>query len=186
MDRNAAAAYYRFYKAQHGGEIPVFRGGRQAGEGLGDFLRGIFRFLAPVALRGLSTFAGRTFEAHQKGATLKDAAKAAISPTLSSVAGEFGDQMRNRQQQQQVGSGSSGGPISKRSLHKLIATINAKNKFKSGKSRRHKQQRGKTTNKHKLMHSKIRTDVYKRGTRKRHQDGKFAAAEQLLPVNHNF
>jgi hypothetical protein len=102
MDRSAA--YCRYYHAQSGGEIPVFRGGRQSGEGLGDILRGIFRFIAPLALRGISAFAGHTLDAHQKGATLKDAAKSALTPTLNSVASGFAEQF-NRGRNEQTGSG---------------------------------------------------------------------------------
>lgn len=63
----------------------MFRGGFQSGEGLGDFFRGLLRHIAPIALRGISAFAGRTLDAHQKGSTLKDAAKQALLPTLHSV-----------------------------------------------------------------------------------------------------
>jgi hypothetical protein len=102
MDKSAA--YCRYYQAQSGGEIPVFRGGRQNGEGLGDILRGIFRFIAPLALRGISKFAGHTLDAHQKGATLKEAAKSALTPTLDSVASGFAEQFQGGKNQQ-TGSG---------------------------------------------------------------------------------
>ena len=65
----------------------MFRGGIQSGAGLGDVLRGIFRFLAPIALRGLSTFASRTLTGQQLGMPLALAAKSAIVPTISAVAG---------------------------------------------------------------------------------------------------
>lgn len=90
-------AYCRYYEAQSGGALPVFRGGRQSGEGLGDILRGIFRFLAPIALRGISTFAGHTLDAHQKGATFSEAAKSALNPTLRTVVGGVADQFRASQ-----------------------------------------------------------------------------------------
>ena len=90
-------AYYRYYESQLGGQLPVYRGGLQSGEGIGDILRGIFRFIAPIALRGISTFAGQTIDAHQRGASLKDAAKAALNPTLNSVVSGIGDQVRNMQ-----------------------------------------------------------------------------------------
>jgi hypothetical protein len=82
-------AYCRYYESQRGGEIPVFRGGlQQSGAGLGDVLRGIFRWLAPAALRGIRTFAGSTLAATQAGLPLALAAKSAILPTISSVAGD--------------------------------------------------------------------------------------------------
>jgi hypothetical protein len=79
--------YCKYYEAQRGGELPVFRGGTQSGAGLGDILRGIFRFLMPVALRGIQTFAGNTLAATQAGVPLPLAAKTAIMPTISAVAG---------------------------------------------------------------------------------------------------
>ena len=77
-------SYFRYYAAQQGGSLPVFRGSRhyQEGAGIGDILRGIFRFFAPVAVRGLASFAGNTMRAHEAGASLADAAKAAIVPAL--------------------------------------------------------------------------------------------------------
>ena len=65
----------------------MFRGGTQSGAGLGDILRGIFRFSVPVALRGIKTFAGNTLSAAQSGMPLATAARSAIMPTISAVAG---------------------------------------------------------------------------------------------------
>ena len=79
--------YCNYYESQLGGELRVFRGGVQSGAGLGDVLRGIFRFLAPIALRGLSTFASRTLTGQQLGMPLALAAKSAIVPTISAVTG---------------------------------------------------------------------------------------------------
>ena len=81
------AEYCRYYQAQQGGEIPVFRGGSQSGAGLGDILRGMFRFLMPVALRGIQSFAGNTLAGAQAGMSLPAAAKAAIMPAISAAAG---------------------------------------------------------------------------------------------------
>jgi hypothetical protein len=77
--------FLQYYEKQRGGEIPVFRGGQQ-GDGLGDILRGILRFIAPIALRGVSKFAGSTLKAREQGASWKDAAKGAIAPTLGAIA----------------------------------------------------------------------------------------------------
>jgi hypothetical protein len=97
------SAYCRYYRAQSGGELPVFRGGLQNGEGIGDFFRGLLRFVAPIAMRGISTFAGSMMDAHQKGQTLKEAAKQALKPTLGAVASSISDQL---QAQKQAGSGA--------------------------------------------------------------------------------
>ena len=77
----SSADYCAYYDSQMGGAQPrVFRGGIQSGAGLGDILRGVLRFLVPVALRGLGSFAGRTLLGTQGGKTLGEAAKAAIGP----------------------------------------------------------------------------------------------------------
>jgi hypothetical protein len=81
--------FYKYYAAQYGGELPVYRGGRsQGGAGIGDILRSLFRVFAPVALRGIGSFAGRTLDAHSRGIPLGTAAKEAIMPTLQSVASQ--------------------------------------------------------------------------------------------------
>ena len=159
--------YYRYYRSQSGGEIPVFRGGRQTGEGLGDILRGIFRFIAPIALRGISTFAGHTFDAHQKGASLKDAAKSALNPTLNSVTSGIVEQFRGRQQ---TGSGARG------NQHLIAATTTKRRRGVGG---------GGGGGNNVLYHpykalttasAASKLDVYKKGGRKRRRDGRFAAA----------
>jgi len=78
--------YLRYYRAQRGGEIPVFRGG-QSGAGLGDILRGIFRFLTPLALRGVQAFAGSALASSRAGMSIADAARSAIRPALAAAGG---------------------------------------------------------------------------------------------------
>ena len=78
--------YLRYYRAQRGGEIPVFRGG-QSGAGLGDILRGIFRFLTPLALRGVQAFAGSALASTRAGMSMAEAAKSAIRPALAAAGG---------------------------------------------------------------------------------------------------
>ena len=83
----SSADYCAYYDSQMGGaQLRVFRGGIQSGAGLGDILRGVLRFLVPVALRGLGSFAGRTLLGTQAGRTLGEAAKAAIGPSLGVMA----------------------------------------------------------------------------------------------------
>ena len=84
----SSADYCAYYGTQMGGaQLRVFRGGMQSGAGLGDILRGVLRFLVPIALRGLGSFAGRTLLGTQSGKTLGEAAKSAIGPSLSVMAG---------------------------------------------------------------------------------------------------
>ena len=82
--------YCRYYQSQRGGEIRTFRGGSQSGAGIGDIPRGIGRFLMPVALRGIGSFAGHTLTGTASGMSLKNAAKAAIIPSLSAAVGLSG------------------------------------------------------------------------------------------------
>ena len=79
--------YCRYYRSQRGGEIPVIRGGSQSGAGIGDILRGVGRFLMPVALRGIGSFAGHMLSGTASGMSLKNAAKAAVIPSLSAPVG---------------------------------------------------------------------------------------------------
>ena len=98
------SAYCRYYEAQSGGQLPVFRGGVQNGEGLGDFFRGLLRFVAPIAVRGISNFAGHMIDGRHKGQSLKEAAKQAIRPTLGAVASSISEQMQGAKSEQ-TGSG---------------------------------------------------------------------------------
>lgn len=104
-----AEAYYRLFTGQQrgGSLLPVFRGAPyyQQGGGFGDILKGIFRFLLPVAVRGATTFLDSAARAQESGASIKEAAKAALRPTLSAAASEAYEQFAQRRQQQQQGSG---------------------------------------------------------------------------------
>lgn len=97
--------YCRYYKGQLGGEFPIFQGG-QHGAGLGDILRGIFRFIAPIAIRGISTFASNTLDAHQKGSDLKTAALGALRPALGAMASAASNSL-SAKVKEQSGSGSA-------------------------------------------------------------------------------
>jgi hypothetical protein len=79
--------YVAYYESQVGGQLRVFRGGLQSGAGLGDVLRGLLRFLMPVALRGISSFAGNMLAGTKAGLPLAMAARAAVGPAVSAVAG---------------------------------------------------------------------------------------------------
>ena len=88
MDQEADL-YVKYYEAQAGGSLPVFRGAKryntQAGAGIGDIFRHIFRTVVPVALSGISSFLGETLRAKNTGASWKDAAKSAVTPTTKNL-----------------------------------------------------------------------------------------------------
>ena len=96
-----------FYKAAFsqrcaGFEIPVFRktSRYQYGQGIGDVLRSIWRFipsvarfLKPVAIKDAQTLLISGSEAIKEGATVKDVIKSALKPTVGAVLGATVDQV---------------------------------------------------------------------------------------------
>jgi hypothetical protein len=81
-------AYLQFYKQRGAGDgTVVYRGSRrlQRGDGIGDILRGVARFMLPVLFRGAKTFLGETLDANSRGASFADAAKGALAPTVSAM-----------------------------------------------------------------------------------------------------
>lgn len=137
-----ASAYCEYYAKQYGGELPVFRGG-QHGAGLGDILRSVWRWIAPIALRGLATFTSRTMEAHEQGASLKDAAKGAIAPSLGAMAQTFTSRMQPAQQsgsgQDALFSGVQGVPYHGSGGYKGHGKAHKKSKKGKAKAKRHKR-----------------------------------------------
>jgi hypothetical protein len=83
----SAQDYLAHYQNQHGGGMRFFRGGDQAGAGIGDILRRVFRFFVPVATTGLKSFAQSAMGGIQAGMPLLNAAKSAIGPAVSAMAG---------------------------------------------------------------------------------------------------
>ena len=74
--------YCRYYRNQIGGSLPVFHGADQYGEGLGDILRGVFRFLLPIVSSAASKFITSQSSGIDAGQSLSQAAKFAILPTV--------------------------------------------------------------------------------------------------------
>ncbi len=70
-----------------GGDIAVFRGAHryQYGNGIGDFLRGAWKFVVPLAMRAGKTLFKVGAQAMKEGATPGEAIKNAIRPALRSV-----------------------------------------------------------------------------------------------------
>ena len=103
MDNPAVQNYINFFerRQQHGSgfDYPVFAGARfnQQGSGFGDILRGIFRFIFPMAASGVRTFVGEAVKGHDSSADWKIPAKSAILPTAQNVTGKALDQIRDAQ-----------------------------------------------------------------------------------------
>ena len=75
----------------------------QYGQGLGDVLRGIVRyipmvthFFKPVAIKGIKTFLKAGSEAIKEGATVKDVIKSTLKPTVGAVCGGTVDQIASQ------------------------------------------------------------------------------------------
>ena len=88
MDQEADL-YVKYYEAQAGGSLPIFRGSKrynpQSGAGIGDVLRSVFRTVLPVALQGIGTFIGETLRAKGSGANWKESARTALGPSAKNV-----------------------------------------------------------------------------------------------------
>ena len=112
---NPKIAFYKAAFSQNGigFDFPVFRGTSryQNGQGLGDVLRGIVRylpkvtqFLKPVAIKSIQTILKTISEAIKEGVTVKDVNKTTLKPTVGAVLDATVDQvasnlieMRNNQ-----------------------------------------------------------------------------------------
>ena len=122
MEPTRDAIYYNYY-SQRGGDFQVFKGTRyvQYGSGFGDVLRGIFRHVFPVVIRGAASFIGNMLHNRDEGQNWSSAAKSAIAPAASTILSETQNQIKQR------GSG-------KKRKHK-----SKKNKQSGGKKKRRKK-----------------------------------------------
>ena len=102
---------FEFYKAAfstktgNGFDVSVFRGTSkyQFGQGLGDVLRGIVRyipkvtqFLKPVAMKGIQSLVTAGSEAIKEGATVNNVMKSTLKPTVGAVLGATVDQVASK------------------------------------------------------------------------------------------
>ncbi len=152
MYRGRSAAYCQYYDRQRGDEIPVFRGG-QHGAGIGDVLRGILRFIAPIALKGITTFASSTIAARDKGASLADAARSAVAPSLTAMAGQLAGNIQHGGVLDNIFKGDQGVPHDKMRLpaaatHDKVHLRTATHVYKSGEKRKSGSQHGGKKAKH--------------------------------------
>ena len=157
MIHDKSSGYYKYYVSQQGGELPIFRGG-QHGAGLGDILRGILRFIAPVALRGLSIFASSTISARDKGASFSDAARGATTPSLSAMAEQFRNNPRQSGDGDTMFDGEHGVPYKLSDTHKSNDAHAKEHVYKSSGKRKFGKQKG--SNKDKAKHAKLSSDSY--------------------------
>lgn len=93
-----AQTYLNHYiGAQSGsGAYPVFRGSPyQSGQGLGDILRSIGRFLLPIATTAASAFIDTASGALSEGKSLKEASTYALRPTLKRTLESVGERIQS-------------------------------------------------------------------------------------------
>ena len=101
------ALYLQYYRDQAGGNLPAFSGARrgQYGAGLGDILRGIFRTILPIAIRGAASFLGATLQSRDSGSSWRNAAMSALPGTAQTIANEAVEKLKNVTAKQQEGGG---------------------------------------------------------------------------------
>ena len=86
-DARTQAYYEVFRTAQSGGLLPVYQGFSryQTGQGFGDFFRGLFRRIIPVGLSAAKTLVSSLGSSSDAGASVSDALKSAIRPTITTA-----------------------------------------------------------------------------------------------------
>ncbi len=135
-------AYYQYFNGGGGGgggDYPVFRGARryhQYGAGIGDFFRGLFRTMFPVALRGAATFVNEAVREQGEGASIGQAAKAAFKPALSAVLNEVIARQKKADADslQQSGSGKKKSNRKRRRASSAVYKGGRKSRKRSSKS----------------------------------------------------
>jgi len=98
-------------RMQYGHGFNVFQGRRHYGAGLGDVLRGIWRFFRPVAMSGAKTLLKAGSEAIRDGATVKDVLSQTLKPTVGSIMSATAEQVANRLAADQPTAAPPPGPV---------------------------------------------------------------------------
>lgn len=196
MYASSSDTFYNYYtQRQRGGAlasvdgIPVFRASRrhvQGGAGLGDVLRSAFRWFLPVALRGASTFANAFLKSHDQGATMRDAAKSAIAPTLNAAAVAIKKRMQAKEKLQAPMDTAQVGTGRKRRRRGVYKGKQKRRKTAKGKSKKTKQRGGKKTKnstKSKKQRGGKKGSKKHTATKKRKATKKGATAGSILSYN---
>jgi hypothetical protein len=78
--------YIQAFSAQRGSGFPIYMGAPyMRGGGFGDVLRGLFRRIVPVIAKNASSFLSGFTQGNDRGLSLKEAAKEAVRPALSTT-----------------------------------------------------------------------------------------------------
>lgn len=131
MDDKFQKAVFDYYRQQSGGNFPIYRGtDLQYGNGFGDIFRSIGRFLLPILAPVASQFISSTAQNLSEGRNLREAARAAVNPTISEALSATGSQIMSRIPQRGSGrrgrpkrnslTNKQGGSVSKRRVRKAM------------------------------------------------------------------
>ena len=108
---------YKAAFSQRGGAggayIPKFYGTyryQQHGGGLGDMFRGIWRWVKPVAQKGLEALLRSGGESMSQGSTWKEALKSSLKPTLGAVLTATADQVASKPHEEPPAAAPPPGP----------------------------------------------------------------------------
>lgn len=97
MVKDAIVAHYSKQYGSGASSYPVFRGSSvQYGNGIGDIFKSIGRFLLPIFASSAKTFVQSAAQGMSEGHSLKDAAKQALKPTMTSTVQDAGERIFKR------------------------------------------------------------------------------------------
>lgn len=166
-----ARALANHYCCQIGGSLPVFKGGQfggripvyagvdlQYGNGFGDILRGLFRWLvpviAPMAFKTAGSFVSNTLKARDEGKDWGESMKSSISPALGTLVESGGEAIKRkmsgagrkrRRKAQKGGSRAKRRRIVRQSKKKKINRRRRRRVYKHPRKRRAKRKNIKQT-----------------------------------------